>query len=102
MTYVADAIDLLATVMDLAPRPLQPVNVGNDDERSVLQIAEAFARAAGVPFELEMLAPRPSDPQRRKPDLGLARSLGWSPATTLEEGLRATLEWLRSVSLAYV
>lgn len=102
MTYVSDALDLVGIVMRQGPRALAPVNVGNDDERSVLDIAEAFARAAGLRFEIEKLPPRPSDPQRRKPDLTLARALGWSPVTSLEDGLRTTLDWLQSVSLAYV
>ena len=102
MTYVADAIELLSIVMERETNSLEAVNVGNDDERTVLEIAEAFSAAAGIPFEIERLAARPSDPQRRRPDLTLAHSLGWSPATTLEAGLAATLDWLRSVSLSYV
>jgi nucleoside-diphosphate-sugar epimerase len=102
MTYVDDAIDLLRCVMERSVVGLQPVNVGSDDERTVFEIAEAFARAAGIAFEIERLPARSSDPQRRKPDLTLAHSLGWAPATTLEDGLRATLHSLRSASLAYV
>jgi UDP-glucuronate decarboxylase len=102
MTYVGDAIELLTLVMERSFTSLQPVNVGSDDERSVLQIAEAFAQAAGIAFEIDHLPARPSDPQRRKPDLALARSLGWEPGTSLEDGLRATLDWLRSVPPAYV
>ena len=103
MTYVDDAIDLLLLVMEgQTPNRLQPMNIGNDDERSVLEIAEAFARAAGVPFDVEMLPARPADPQRRKPDLSLARSLGWAPKTSLESGLRITLDWLQSVNPTYV
>jgi nucleoside-diphosphate-sugar epimerase len=102
MTYVGDAIELLTLVMERNFTSLQPINVGSDDERSVLEIAEAFARAAGIAFEIDKLPPRPSDPQRRKPDLALARSLGWEPSTSLEDGLRATLDWLRSVPPAYV
>jgi len=102
MTYVADAIDLLTLIMERSFAKLQPVNIGSDDERSVLEIAETFARVAGIELIIENLPARPSDPQRRKPDLQLARSLGWAPATTLEDGLRATLDWLQFVSPAYV
>jgi nucleoside-diphosphate-sugar epimerase len=102
MTYVADAIELLTLVMDRSFTELQPVNIGSDDERSVLEIAETFARVAGIELAIEKLPGRPSDPQRRKPDLQLARSLGWAPTTTLEDGLRATLDWLQFISPAYV
>ena len=102
MTFVDDAIALLQIVMARPAERLQPVNIGSDDERSVLEIAEAFASAAGVPFEIEKLAARPADPQRRKPDLTLARSFGWAPTTPLEAGLRTTIDWFRSASLSYV
>jgi nucleoside-diphosphate-sugar epimerase len=100
MTYVADAIELLQIVMRSPQLSLEPVNIGNDDERTILEIAEAFAQAAGVPFEVEFLPARPSDPQRRKPELTRARSFGWSPATPLEAGLRETVEWFRGAALS--
>ncbi len=102
MTYIDDAIRLLMTVAESTPAAFQPVNIGNDEERTVLEIAEAFAKAAGVPFVVEHLPGREGDPQRRKPDLTFARSLGWEPQVGLEEGLRATIAWLAEVSLTYV
>jgi nucleoside-diphosphate-sugar epimerase len=102
MTYVSDAIELIELVMRNPQSGLRPVNVGNDDERTVLDIARAFSVAAGIAFEVEHLAGRPSDPQRRKPDLELARSFGWTPRTSLEVGLGRTIEWFRTTSLSYV
>ena len=103
MTYVDDAIELLVRVMEgPSSSALQPINIGNDDERSVLEIAMAFAAAAGIPFEVEMQPARPSDPQRRKPDLTLARQYDWAPATPLHEGLRATLAWMNESNAHYV
>ncbi len=102
MTYIEDAIRLLMLVMETAQPALQPVNIGNDEERTVLEIAEAFAQAASVPFVVEHLPSRPGDPQRRKPDLTIARSLGWEPRVPLEEGLRSTIAWLANVSLTFV
>jgi len=95
MTYIRDAVDgllHLATSPDLV---LRPMNVGNDDERSVEEIARTFADVAGVPFIAEYLEPRPQDPQRRRPDLTFARSVGWSPTTNLNVGLGMTLDWYR-------
>jgi UDP-glucuronate decarboxylase len=101
MTYIDDAIRLLLRVMDAPQASLQPINIGNDEERTVLDIAETFARVAQVPFAVEHVGARPGDPQRRKPDLTLARGLGWEPIVSLEEGLRMTLPWLRDVPLTY-
>jgi nucleoside-diphosphate-sugar epimerase len=102
MTYIEDAIRLLMLVVEAPQGTLQPVNIGNDEERTVLEIAEAFARASGLPFVVEHLPAREGDPQRRKPDLTIARSLGWAPQVGLEEGLRSTIAWLSEVSLTYV
>jgi len=93
MTFVDDAIELIRLVMKRPQDKLQPVNVGNDDERSVEEIARAVARVAGVDFNPVYLPAREGDPQRRKPDLSIARSYGWKPSTQLEDGLRATFRW---------
>ena len=101
MTFVGDALELLLLVTQSMQEMLQPVNIGNDDERSVEEIARAFSKVAGVPFEPEYVAARPADPQRRRPDMTLARSLGWSPATDLETGLAQTFAWFSDKRLAF-
>jgi nucleoside-diphosphate-sugar epimerase len=102
MTYIDDAIALLLRVMNAEQPKLQPINIGNDDERSVLDIARAMAEVAGRPFEIEYTSAREGDPQRRKPDLTLARAMGWKPTTSLEEGLARTLAWFKEKHVAYV
>lgn len=102
MTYIADAVKLLRIVADHEFATLEPVNIGNDHERTILEIAEIFARVANIPFEVEHVAARPGDPQRRRPDLNRARSLGYTPQTSLEDGLRETWAWLRDISPEYV
>ncbi|GAC1420885.1 MAG: SDR family oxidoreductase [Candidatus Velthaea sp.] len=101
MTFVTDAIELILLVMHSEQPVLQPINVGNDDERSVLEIAQALATVANVPFDVDFVAAREGDPQRRKPDLALARQLGWSPTTSLEDGLRATMSWFTKERLSF-
>ena len=93
MTFVDDAVELLLLVAERRSHGLTPVNVGNDEERSVLEIAQAFSATAGIPFRAEFFPARPGDPQRRRPDLSRARSYGWHPSTSLESGLAKTLEW---------
>lgn len=101
MTFVDDAIELLRLVMERPQTHLQPINIGNDDERSVEDIARAVAAVAGASFEPVYEAAREGDPQRRKPDLTLARSYGWRPSTSLHSGLRVTWRWFSEERVAF-
>lgn len=101
MTFVDDAISLLRMVMERPQPKLQPINIGNDDERSVEDIARALAAVTGTAFAPIYQTAREGDPQRRKPDLTLARTYGWSPSTSLEEGLRITWRWFAEERLAF-
>lgn len=92
MTYVSDAVELIRRVMESKQATLAPVNVGNDDERSVEEIARTLAKVAGVAYSAEHLPAREQDPKRRRPDITRAKALGWSPSTSLEEGLFATYQ----------
>jgi nucleoside-diphosphate-sugar epimerase len=96
MTYVDDAVALMVRVMDAEYPAFRPVDSATDDERSVLEIARTLAVVAGVPFEVDYLAVRRDDAERRKPDSTVARSIGWEPQTSLEEGLKRTMEWYNS------
>jgi dTDP-glucose 4,6-dehydratase len=93
MTYVEDAVELMVRVMRAEYPAFQPVDTATDDERSVLDIARTLAGVAGVPFEVDHLAVRAGDAERRKPNSTVARSIGWKPQTSLEEGLKRTMEW---------
>jgi nucleoside-diphosphate-sugar epimerase len=101
MTFVDDAIALLRIVMERPQSTLQPVNIGNDDERSIEEIARALAAVAGVAFDPVYLSAREGDPQRRKPDLTIASTYGWRPSTSLEDGLRVTWQWFSEDRLAF-
>ena len=70
-----------------------PVNLGNPEERTVLQIATAVLDATESKSDIAFLPPRPDDPMRRCPDITVARrELGWSPDISLEVGLARTVE----------
>lgn len=101
MTYVSDAVALVRIVMEQEQSRLRPVNIGSDDERTIEDIARTLAAIANVDYNPMQVAAREQDPQRRRPDLTLARSLGWSPSTSLEDGLRATYRWFREDRLAF-
>jgi dTDP-glucose 4,6-dehydratase len=66
-----------------------PVNLGNPDEMSLLELAETVIRCSGSKSEIVFEALPVDDPQIRQPDITRARQmLGWEPEVGLEEGLR--------------
>jgi len=78
--------------MDNAEGLPGPVNLGNPGEFTVLELAEKVLKLTGSRSRI-IHKPLPlDDPQRRRPDIELARKLlGWSPRITLDEGLRRTI-----------
>ena len=74
-----------------------PVNLGNPEEVSVLELAHKIARAAGVREARIEFRQRPADdPQVRRPDITrAARELGWKPSVSLDEGIARTIPWFR-------
>ena len=101
MTYVDDLIDGLLTVAAADLRSGQPINLGSEDETTMIDLARVVAEIAGVPLVTDSQAARPEDPQQRKPDITRARALGWRPRTSLREGLRRTYTWALSEALQY-
>ena len=95
--YVDDLIDgIVALLRSGEP---EPVNLGNPDERSILELAEAVIEATGSDSEI-VFEPLPEDdPKIRCPDITRARAiLGWAPRVSLEEGLTRTVAWFREGS----
>jgi len=94
--YVADLVDgfvrlALSEVQD-------PVNLGNPEEMTILQFAEAVRAVAGGGGRIVHLPLPKDDPQRRRPDITRARQLlGWEPRTSLTDGLRQTIAYFRGV-----
>lgn len=74
-----------------------PVNLGNPDERTILELARLVVEATGSDSEI-VFEPLPEDdPRVRCPDTTRARELlGWEPRVSLEEGLERTISWFRS------
>jgi len=75
----------------------EPVNLGNDGEFTVLELAELVRRVLGSDAPVAREALPVDDPKQRRPDLTVAKAvLGWSPQVPLEEGLRRTIEDFRA------
>ena len=91
--------DTVAGILALADsREEGPVNIGNPDERSVLQIAQDVIDAVGSRSAIEFIDRPVDDPGVRRPDTTIARErLGWQPTVTWDEGLGQTVAWFRSL-----
>jgi UDP-glucuronate decarboxylase len=95
--YVDDMVDGLVRMMT-AEDFIGPVNLGNPAEMTVLELAEAVIDITGSRSAV-IHKPLPADdPQRRRPDISLARrKLGWEPAVVLREGLEKTVAYFEAV-----
>ena len=94
--YVSDQIEGIYRL--LMSDCNDPVNIGNPHEMTVRQLAETIIRVTGSKSEL-IYKPLPvDDPQVRQPDIAKAKTLlGWEPVVNLEEGLKKTVAWFRSL-----
>lgn len=102
LTYVDDIVAGLCAVGRSAAALSGPVNLGREDEHTVLEIVQALVEAAGIEGPvLDWQPGRPEDPQRRKPDASRGRHLGWSARVALPEGLQRTWQWFSNVGGTY-
>lgn len=92
--YVSDLIEGIYRL--LMSDEVDPVNIGNPAELTVLQFAETILRITGSEAPIEYRPLPEDDPKVRKPDITRARTLlDWEPKVPLEEGLRRTIDYFR-------
>jgi dTDP-glucose 4,6-dehydratase len=92
LCFVNDLVEGLVRLA--ASDHVGPMNLGNPEEVTVLQLAEAIRDLCDSRSEIVFIERPVDDPGRRRPDISLARSvLGWEPALALRDGLGRTLEW---------
>ena len=86
--------DLIAGMIALAESGYHnPVNIGNPDEFTLLELAETVKEVTGAASEIVFEALPVDDPKQRKPKIDLARELlGWAPEVPLREGLQRTID----------
>ena len=93
--HVEDVVDALIRAADCPGTG--PYNIGSGRGTSVNDIAAMLAALTGYTDEPQFLPPRPGDLKRISLDASLAKKeLGWSPTTSLNDGLRQTVDWFRS------
>jgi dTDP-glucose 4,6-dehydratase len=89
--YVEDEIRGLIALAESGYH--NPVNIGNPDEFTLLELAQTVIEVTGSHSEIVFEALPTDDPKVRRPDISLARKiLGWEPTVNLREGLRRTIE----------
>ncbi len=99
--YCDDLVEGLIRMMNGPGDFIGPVNLGNPDEFTILELASLTIELTGARSQL-VREPLPADdPTRRQPDISLAKQkLDWRPTVPLREGLARTIDWLRSVDIS--
>lgn len=96
--YVDDLIDGMLAMMQTPHGVTGPVNLGNPEEFSVLELAELVMDLTGSRSKLERRPLPVNDPQQRQPDISLARdTLGWRPKVALRDGLIKTIDYFETL-----
>jgi nucleoside-diphosphate-sugar epimerase len=102
LTYVDDLIRGIIVLSNHACTHTMPVNLGSEEERTMLELGKELCEVAEIEFKVEFVPARPEDPQRRRPNISLAKSIGWGPQVSLREGLAKTWSWFEANALTYV
>jgi len=93
--YVSDLVRGLYLLMN-SQEFIGPVNLGNPNERTVLELAMMIKKMTNSSSEIIMKPLPKDDPTRRRPDISKAKEhLGWGPEVPLEPGLKETIEYFR-------
>ena len=95
--YVDDLIDGLVALMQSAEEITGPINLGNPDEFTMLELAQEVLAVTGSQSELIHAELPVDDPRQRQPDISRARTmLGWEPKIALRQGLERTVDYFRA------
>ena len=95
--YVSDLVDGLYRLMLSDER--YPVNLGNPAEMTILEFAHRIQRLTATASAIVFQPLPEDDPKQRRPDITKAkRLLGWEPLVDLDEGLKSTIEYFRSLT----
>ncbi len=97
--YVDDLIEGLMLLMRSPEEVTGPINLGNPVEFTIGDLARQVIDLTGSKSELVHAELPPDDPRQRKPDITKAgKLLGWQPRTSLDEGLRSTIAYFRTLA----
>lgn len=96
--YVDDLIDGMVKLMNSRDGLTGPINIGNPDEFTMLELAEKVIELTDSKSKLIHMELPQDDPLQRQPDITLAKKeLGWEPNIKLEQGLVKTIDYFKTV-----
>jgi UDP-glucuronate decarboxylase len=96
--YVDDLIDVMIRMMNTPDNFKGPVNAGNPNEFTILQLAEMIIRLTKSHSKIIKKPLPEDDPMQRQPDISLAnKELGWEPKIQLEYGLNKTIDFFKEI-----
>ncbi len=96
--YVDDIVEGLILLMNTEQGTTGPINLGNPEELTILELAQHIIETTGSKFKMNY-EPLPSDdPKQRRPDISVAyQSLGWQPKVHIKEGLIRTIAYFEKL-----
>lgn len=96
--YVDDLVEGMVRMMATGEEFTGPVNIGNPNEFTILQLAEMVIKLTNSKSKIIRMPLPPDDPMQRQPNIDLAlKELGWSPKIPLEQGLVKTINFFASI-----
>jgi UDP-glucuronate decarboxylase len=96
--YVDDLIDAIVLLMQTRDEFAGPINLGNPSECTILELAELIVRLTGSHSRLVFKPLPEDDPKQRRPDIKLAKEkLAWEPKVAIEDGLKRTIDYFKSL-----
>jgi UDP-glucuronate decarboxylase len=96
--YVDDLLEGMIRLMNSREEFTGPVNIGNPNEFTMLELAEKVIRLTGTKSKIVFMPLPADDPTQRQPNISLARQeLGWEPKVMLDEGLIKTIEYFKTI-----
>lgn len=96
--YVDDLIDGMLKMMGSSASLIGPINVGNPEEFTMLELAENVLKLVGGKSKLVFMELPEDDPKQRQPDISLAKGqLKWEPKVSLEDGLKETVAYFKTL-----
>jgi UDP-glucuronate decarboxylase len=96
--YVDDLVEGMIRMMATGEEFTGPVNIGNPNEFTILQLAEMVIKLTNSKSKIIRMPLPPDDPTQRQPNIDLAlKELGWSPKIPLEQGLVKTINFFASI-----
>jgi UDP-glucuronate decarboxylase len=94
--YVSDLIKGMISIMATEKVVTGPINLGNPQEFTMLELAESVIRLTNSKSQLVFRDLPSDDPKQRKPNIELAKKeLGWQPSISLDEGLQKTISYFK-------